>query len=204
MIKRIESKDGECILVKPFSLRDFRRLHRMNSSISQETRRAYRAMPQPRPPIKDVRRLVLWVVVETKLALSTVGILRDMLAFIPRMAFIAFVAVNSSDEVVGFRFLNIVGRKAKHCYIAETGMVLTDNYKGKGIGPPFQMATSEMVDDEVLVSLAETYEWNLGAIRMSEKVGYKMVGTYRDKDGEVVWLYARGRGAMQLQSPPSS
>lgn len=204
MIKRIESKDGEGILVRPFSLRDFRRLHRMSSSISQETRRAYRAMPQPRPPIKDMRRLVLWGLVETKLALSSIGTLRDLLAFIPRMAFIAFVAVNSSDQVVGFRFLNIVGRKAKHRYIAETGMVLTDDYKGKGIGPPFQTATWEMVDDEVLVSLAEIYDWNLGAIRGAEKVGYRKIGTYRDKDGEVVWLYARGRGAMQLQSPPSS
>jgi hypothetical protein len=37
------------------------------------------------------------------------------------MAYIAFVAVNSSEDIVGFRFFNIVGRRAKHKYITEGG-----------------------------------------------------------------------------------
>jgi hypothetical protein len=122
VIKRIESKDGEPILIRPFYLGDFQRLHRMNSRISPETRRAYRAMlPQPRPPLGQVRRLVLWGLVEIKLGVSSVGVLRGFLAFIPRMAYIAFVAVNSSEDIVGFRFFNIVGRRAKHKYITEGG-----------------------------------------------------------------------------------
>jgi len=199
MIKRIESKDGEPILIRPFCLTDFRRFHQMNSSISPDTRRAYRApMPQPRPPIRQMRRLVLWGLIEVKLAMSSIGFLRQFLTLMPRMAYIAFVAVNPKDEIVGFTFFNIVGRRAKHRCIAEAGEVLTDDYQGRGVGEGLSAASLEMVDDEVLLVFVEIYEWNQRMIRIVERQGYRRLGTYRDQDGEAVWLGARGREVGQL------
>jgi RimJ/RimL family protein N-acetyltransferase len=200
MIKRIESKDGELILIRPFSLRDLGKLQQMNSRISAETRRSFRAaMPQPRPPVIQTRRLMLWGLVEMKLALSSIVFVRQFLAFIPRMAYIAFVAVNSRDEVIGFYFFNILGRKAKHDYIAEAGIVITDDYQGSGIGPGLSAASLAMVDDKVLLVLADVYEWNHKAVALLERHGYKTLGTYRSEDGEAVRLTARGRRAGLLQ-----
>lgn len=200
-MKRIESKDGEPIMIRPFLLGDLRRLHQMNPYISAETRRAYRAMlPQPRPPLRQVRRLMLWGLVEIKLAMSSIGFLRHILAFVPRLAYIAFVAVNPSDQIVGFRFFNIVGRRARHNYIVEGGTVLRDDYQGRGIAKGFTDATFEAVDNEVLLVFGEIYEWNSRAIEAVRKHEHKWIGTYRKEDGEVVRLYARGRGAEGTQS----
>jgi RimJ/RimL family protein N-acetyltransferase len=78
--------------------------------------------------------------------------------------------------------------------------VLTDDYQGRGIGTRFSSATFEAVDDEVLLVFAEVYDWNHRVIGSIEKHAYMWVGTYRNEDGEVVRLYARGRGAGQTQS----
>jgi RimJ/RimL family protein N-acetyltransferase len=84
--------------------------------------------------------------------------------------------------------------------------VLTDDYQGRGIGTRFSSATFEAVDDEVLLVFAEVYEWNHRATGAIEKNAYMWVGTYRNEEGEVVRLYARGRGAerTQLQRARSS
>ena len=204
MIKRVKTKDGENIIIRPFYIKDLNRLQRMNSYIFAETRNNYRALlPCPRPPIKSVGRLLVWTLVEIKLALSSINVIRNSLAFIPHFACIPFVAVNPRDEIVGFRFFNILGRKAKHKYIVEEGTVLRDDYQNRGIGAVFLGSTLEMVSKEVYIVIQETFAWNTRGLHLAEKMGYQKVGTLSNDSGEVIHLmvWERGTGQRSSQEP---
>lgn len=187
MIKRIETKDGESILIRPFHLSDFRKLKRMNLFVSEKSRRYYRGLPQPRPPITQPRRLIIWGLIETRFALSSIGFFRWFLAIIPGWGYLAYVATNSEGDIIGFKYYNIIGRR-NHKYIVEAATLFRDDYQGKGLGMRFTVAGIEMITSRVDLVLSQAFVANTMSMRSVEKnpYNYKIIDTRLDENGEEV------------------
>lgn len=194
--EKIQLTNGELILIRPLSLKNIGALHRMYSLLSKETKLAYRA-PKilPRPPVRELKDLVLWYMVQIKLALSTIGPIRQLLMHIPRGTYLPFVAVNSAGEIVGFISLNILGGQKGNKNIAEIGKVLRDDYQGKGLGISFATAVLRVSAPKVYKVVATVYEWNTRNIHVNEKLGFKITGSHKNKHGETVCTMA-----LQLKS----
>ena len=205
--EKIQLISGELILIRPLSLKDIRALHRMYPLLSEETKLAYRALEVlPRPPMRELRGLVLWCLVQIKLALSTIGPIRQLLMHIPRGTYLPFVAVNSTGQIVGFISLNILGRRKRKRYTAAIGKVLRDDYQGKGLGTSFATAVLKVSTPKLYTVVASVYSWNTRNIHVNEKLGFKVIGSRKNERGETVCTMElqlkSDYTATQIQTPP--
>lgn len=199
MGKTIETNDGESISIQPFSLKYMRKLQKMNQFISPATRNNYRApIPSPRPSIMHPGKLLYWGIIYTRLTLSSIDLFRKILAFIPRYAYIVYIAINSNDEIVGLKYFNIVGRYSDNRYIVEQGIVFRDDYQGKGIGQRFNKELWAIVENQVIITISQVYKWNERQVHVNNKSGFQKVGVYENEAGEASWLMARGRKATEI------
>lgn len=185
--EHIRLSNGGIFMIRPFSVKDFRALHRMYPALSEETRLAFRGVViQPRPSIRRMKDLVFWVMVQTKLVLAAIGPIRQLLVSIPRATWFAFVATNSTEQIVGFACLNILGERKANKYVAELGGVLRDDYQGKGLGTAFLSTVLNVGASKVYKVVSVVYEWNTRSIHIKEKLGFRKVGFHKNKCGETV------------------
>jgi L-amino acid N-acyltransferase YncA len=183
--KTIESKDGEAILIRPMSWRDLGKLRGMHSHLSPETLRLDGTTPltEPRPSVTEIGYLLIWALLQSKLALSSIGWIRSFLALFPRGAYLSHVAVNHNNEIVGFRTCNILARKRDNKYIVEDMIVLRDDYQGKGVGAKFLVAALEMISPKVALVCAEILTTNARSMAMYARIGSRTIGTRTHEDG---------------------
>jgi putative acetyltransferase len=101
-------------------------------------------------------------------------------------------------EVVGQCGLHTSPSRPRRRHAAEIGMVVRDDWQGKGVGTAMMQALIDLADNWVNVSRLEleVYTDNQAAIKLYQKFGFTIEGTgtqYAYRDGEYVDVYFMAR-----------
>jgi L-phenylalanine/L-methionine N-acetyltransferase len=101
-------------------------------------------------------------------------------------------------EVVGQCGLHTSPSRPRRRHAAEIGMVVRDDWQGKGVGTALLQALIDLADNWVNVSRLEleVYTDNEPAIKLYQKFGFTIEGTgtkYAYRDGEYVDVYFMAR-----------
>lgn len=129
---------------------------------------------------------VLGLLKLSALILSTSKFLRRVLLRVfPFSVFLSLVATDKQDKLVGFCYVKVDKRLSKGGFLGNLGIVVGDEYQGKGVGSELMknmlsLAREEDVRKIHLTVLPE----NVEAIRLYEKFGFKRVGIIESSD---VW-----------------
>ena len=101
-------------------------------------------------------------------------------------------------EVVGQCGLHTSPSRPRRRHAAEIGMVVRDDWQGKGVGTALLQALIDLADNWVNVSRLEleVYTDNEPAIKLYQKFGFTIEGTgtkYAYRDGKYVDVYFMAR-----------
>lgn len=162
------------MLVRPLQIKDIFNISRMYSSLSEEDRRFFHPCP-----------FCLWkvVLIVTFLSISPIVSKLTRVIFL-KTAFLPLIAVDTAtNKCTGFAYLQMKERHLGDRYIATLGIVVSDEYKSRGIGSQLMtslvnQAYENNVDKIILTVLAE----NRPAIRLYQKHGFNLINTVNNRE----------------------
>ena len=96
------------------------------------------------------------------------------------------VAVNDSDEIIGYAYCAEFKSREAYRYSVETTIYLRDDVKGKGIGRMLYNRLEEILKKQNVINLnaciatidVEDEHLTNGSSRFHEKMGYRLVGEF--------------------------
>lgn len=177
MMEREMSK----IIFRDLQIVDFLRLHEMYDSLNNDNSR----------PFFDLywlglkRKTIKWFFAQFPLFFSTIKLFRNILFFLyPYLIFISKVATEG-EKIISYGFLIVRKRYDKRYFSAELGIVVADDYQGKGIGTEMikhliKKARSEKIKEIFLTTRVD----NEKARSLYRKFGFKEESILKD---EVEW-----------------
>lgn len=103
-----------------------------------------------------------------------------------------------ANEVVGQLGLHLNPTRPRRRHVAGLGMVVRDDWQGKGIGTALMRSAVDMADKWLNITRLEleVYADNEPAVRLYKKFGFEIEGTLRQhsfRDGEYVDSYYMAR-----------
>ncbi len=117
--------------VRELRIKDFFSLHRMYDSLDEKKTKPFFHVYWL--GLKPSR--IKWVFTQIALFSSTLKTLRKLFFVIyPFIVFLSIVAIDERAKVIGFIFLIIRKRLPEGGFLAEFGICVGDNYRGRGIG----------------------------------------------------------------------
>lgn len=116
-----------------------------------------------------------WFLAQIALMLSSVDVLKKLLLHIyPYSVFSSLVATNEGNEIIAFAFLKVKKRLPNRGFLAELGMVVKDNYQGRGLGSRLMAHLIEIAKKERIQRIyLTTLTSNIRAISLYRKYGFK-------------------------------
>jgi L-amino acid N-acyltransferase YncA len=145
----------------------------------------------------------MWFRDEVLLILSGIPTIRDILMKIfPIAVYLPLTVLNSKQEIVAFVFYKIRKKLPHTEFEAEDGMVIRDDYQGKGLGYQLLLYGNEYAwvnQIRKLYSLVNAQ--NLKIIRICQKLGKKKVRLVRKKNMRSGKYYSAYEMAHQLNAP---
>lgn len=155
------------------SIRNLLSLHRMYDSLSYDSKRFFH------PGFLGLENISFtWFLAQIALMLSSVDVLKKLLLHIyPYSVFSSLVATSKGNEIIAFAFLKVKKRLPNRSFLAELGMVIKDNYQGRGLGSRLMAHLIEIAKKE---GIRRTYlrvlTNNIRAISLYRKYGFKEKG----------------------------
>ena len=181
--------DGEVVEVRPFSLRYLQAVHKLYSSLSEESKEQFSPrILRPSPPIHRLNEWMLWAIAQITYFLSAFAPIRKCLAFVPQAAWITFIASNSKNEVIGLIYFCIIGHRFGFKYLAEMGQVVRDDYQNRGLGTNLTRISINNVTHQIGILIVEVNVTNSRNIHVNEKLGFKVVGNAVNEEGQPAYL----------------
>jgi putative acetyltransferase len=109
-----------------------------------------------------------------------------------------FLVAEASGEVVGNAGLHAAGRTARRRHAGTIGIIVRDDWQGRGVGSALMTAIVDIADNWLNYRRIEltVYTDNTPAIALYRKFGFEMEGTHRDyayRNGEYVDAFAMAR-----------
>lgn len=110
----------------------------------------------------------------------------------------SLAACNENEEVVGQLSLRTFPNHPRRKHVAYLGMVVRDDWQGKGVGTALMEAGIDLAENWLNLRRIEleVFVDNTPAIKLYEKWGFKIEGTLQDyafRDGEYVDTYIMAR-----------
>jgi len=111
---------------------------------------------------------------------------------------ISLVACVDDDELVGQLSLHTFPKRPRRRHVGQIGMVVRDDWQGKGIGNALMEAAIDLADKWLNLHRLEleVYTDNIPAIRLYEKFGFVIEGTMADyafRDGRYIDTHTMAR-----------
>lgn len=117
--------------IRELRIKDFFSLHRMYDSLDEKKTKPFFHVYWL--GLKPSR--IKWFFTQIALFSSTLKTLRKLFFVIyPFIVFLSIVAIDERAKVIGFIFLIIRKRLLEGGFLAEFGICVGDNYRGRGIG----------------------------------------------------------------------
>lgn len=92
---------------------------------------------------------------------------------------IGFVCEENSGEIVGYSYLRFFPEKISKKYVASLGIVVSDNYQGKGYGKLLMEYMHDYAKRKGLKKIwLATYYDNSSALKLYKKMGYEIEGVF--------------------------
>jgi putative acetyltransferase len=116
----------------------------------------------------------------------------------PPEGFFSLVACVEDNEVVGQLGLHTFPHRPRRRHVGQIGMMVRDDWQGKGVGTALMQAAIELADKWLNLTRLEleVFTDNAPAIRLYEKFGFTIEGTLVDfafRDGQYVDSYIMAR-----------
>lgn len=157
---------------------DFFKLHRMCDSLDSKRTKPFFNIEW----LGFRRRSFKWYIGQVPLFLSIIGVCRKiMVNLYPYVAILSKVA-ERNGVIVAYGFLLIGRRFCKNSSSADLGIVVKDNYRGRGIGSGVMEALIEVAKKEKIKEIFLTvHVVNFGALKLYEKFGFSVRKLLKDR-----------------------
>lgn len=161
---------GNNIIIRELKLNDFVNLHCMIDSLDFEKTRQFIDLYW----LGLKGRTIKWLLAQFPLFLSTIKLFKNILFLLyPYLIFISEVSV-FAKRVIAFGFLIVRKKYNKKYFSAELGIVVSDDYQGKGIGTKIiknliEKARKQNIKEIYLTTRID----NIKAHNFYKKLGFK-------------------------------
>ncbi len=168
--KLVFLKNGQRICIRSFLISDFLLLHKMYSSLSEESKKFFH------PSFLEFTDLK-WFLGNLALLLSTSFAFRRFIVYLwPKAVSFSFVAVNAQNELVGFVYLRLEERLVNDSYTSAVGICVRDYFQSAGLGSHLLGLIIALAKKR---KIREIFSWvlseNIRSIRLFQKYGFKSI-----------------------------
>jgi phosphinothricin acetyltransferase len=113
-----------------------------------------------------------------------------------------FVAAEAGDAVIGYAYATQFRTRAAYRFSVETSVYLEPSAQGRGLGTTLYRALLEqLIRQGFTQAIAGITLPNEASVRLHERVGFRLVGVYRDIGFKLGRWHDVGRYACPLADP---
>lgn len=173
--RKIKLKDSSDVLVRTLSIKDVISLNKMFSILSDQSKQFFH------PHFVQPNLGPLWIRDEILLVLSCFFSIRKLLLRIfPNAVYLSLIGLNSRNEIIAFACLRITERLPRGEYVASNGIIVRDDYQGRGLGSQLADCRIEFARiHKVEKIFLQVHAHNVRHISMLRKHGFRLIKTGR-------------------------
>lgn len=166
----------QSIIIRELNVKDIPKLHRMYDNLSLESKCFFH------PGFLGFDSINFkWIILNVALFLASFKVVRSiLLKMAPLTVFFSLIAIHKSGVIVGFSYLKIkklLRIKGSKCYSAILGIVISESYRGKGLGTLLMNELLRLArKNKIYKVVLNVNVDNIKAIRLYEKYGFRKVG----------------------------
>jgi len=156
-------------IIRELKFKDFFSLNRMYDLVSEDSKLKFHPGFLGFKSISFKKFLTQII-----LLISCIKVLNNLLiSLFPRAVFFSIVALNQR-EVIGYAFLKLRNRTQNKYFVADLGIVVMDDYQGKGLGSKLLESLINMAKDKHINAIYLTVlKSNSNAVKIYQKYGFK-------------------------------